>query len=169
MSHHLNKIFAVWDDNAEALASDIDEKGVTVRQWRNRGDIPSRSAQLKIIRAAYDKDGTVLKLEDFLSPEERLGLPGHAVEDMGEGPDPSAINGGDRIGAEASASASANNFGENICSEIGADNSGKIIGLAGEADSHRPFSDSPPTCSTTREPSGQSSSPASSTGGAEAA
>jgi hypothetical protein len=72
---HLNTIFAVWDDNAEALAADIGEKGVTVRQWRNRGDIPSRAAQLKIIRAAFDKNGTVLRLEDFLSLDERRSLP----------------------------------------------------------------------------------------------
>jgi hypothetical protein len=74
---HLNTIFAVWDDNAEALAADIGEKGVTVRQWRNRGDIPSRSAQLKIIRAAFEKNGTVLRLEDFLSLDERRSLPVH--------------------------------------------------------------------------------------------
>jgi len=31
---HLKPIYAVWEDNAEAMASDIGELGVTVRQWR---------------------------------------------------------------------------------------------------------------------------------------
>src|SRR3546814_12305423 len=39
---HLTPIFAVWDHNAEAMAAAIGEPGVKVRQWRNRGNIPSR-------------------------------------------------------------------------------------------------------------------------------
>ncbi len=62
MSEHLYHIYEVWDGNAEALATDIAELGVTVRQWRNRGDIPSR-AWPKIIHAAAAR-GTVLRLED---------------------------------------------------------------------------------------------------------
>lgn len=38
----LKPIYDVWDGNAEAMASDIEEKPVTVRQWRNRGSIPPR-------------------------------------------------------------------------------------------------------------------------------
>lgn len=38
--HHLASVYAPWDGNAEALAADIGEKPVTVRQWRNRGNIP---------------------------------------------------------------------------------------------------------------------------------
>lgn len=135
---HLNKIFAVWDDNAEALAADIDEKGVTVRQWRNRGDIPSRSAQLKIIRAAFEKNGTVLKLEDFLSPAERLALPCHGLEDRSDCADASATKAAENIGAGDASAAAANNSGENIRG-------------AGEADSHGPFSAaSRSICSTTQ-------------------
>lgn len=146
---HLNKIFAVWDDNAEALASDIGEKGVTVRQWRNRGDIPSRAAQLKIIRAAYERCGTVLSLEDFLSPEERRALPGHGREDRAEARDASATNSTENIGASAGSGDGANKSAENIrCAE--------------RADSLSPFSaGSPSISSTTREP--QATRPASPT------
>jgi hypothetical protein len=48
---HLKPIYAVWEDNAEAMASDIGELGVTVRQWRNRGNIPPQY-WTKIIEAA---------------------------------------------------------------------------------------------------------------------
>jgi hypothetical protein len=99
MSQHLQKIFDVWDGNAEAMASDIDEKGVTVRQWRNRGDIPARSAQLKIIKAAFEKNGTVLCLEDFLPAEVRAELPGHGAALSAAAAEASAANGEENIGA----------------------------------------------------------------------
>jgi len=57
------QIYAVWDGNAEAMAADIGEPGVTVRQWRNRGNIPVR-AWPKIIEAAAAK-GTTLDLAIF--------------------------------------------------------------------------------------------------------
>jgi hypothetical protein len=133
---HLNTIFAVWDDNAEALAADIGEKGVTVRQWRNRGDIPSRSAQLKIIRAAFEKDGTVLRLEDFLSPDERRSLPvhDHAGPDNGERCSVSATKSPSNIAAPAHEWPVADNSPENIREE---------------ADSPGPFSEGSPSTSLT--------------------
>lgn len=154
---HLEPIFAVWGDNAEALAADIDEKGVTVRQWRNRGDIPSRAAQLKIITAAWEKKGKLLKLEDFLSPEERLALPGHGAAANAEDGCGSATNSQPTIGDGVGVDAAANNPAENIRRE------------GQEADSRGPFSDSPSTCSTTLAPSKPCASPACSTGTAEAA
>jgi hypothetical protein len=66
MSTHLDPIYAVWP-NAEALASDIGELGVTVRQWRNRGNIPPRYWR-KIIDAAAAK-GTTLTVDQFMPPE----------------------------------------------------------------------------------------------------
>jgi hypothetical protein len=62
---HLEPIYAVWNANAEAMASDIGELGVTVRQWRNRGNIPSRYWP-KIIEAAQGR-GAKLTLAHFIS------------------------------------------------------------------------------------------------------
>ena len=64
---HLKPIYDVWQGNAEAMASDIDEQGVTVRQWRNRGNIPSRYWP-KIIKAASLK-GQLLEWRQFVAPE----------------------------------------------------------------------------------------------------
>jgi hypothetical protein len=75
---HLIPIYDVWGGNAEAMAADIGELGVTVRQWRNRGDIPSR-AWPKIIKAAAAKD-VILRLESFLAPEIVSDLPQHSEE-----------------------------------------------------------------------------------------
>ena len=72
---HLTPIYAVWSKNAEAMASDIDELGVTVRQWRNRGNIPPQYWQ-KIIDAAA-KRGTRLTLDAFIPPQ---NAPPKAVE-----------------------------------------------------------------------------------------
>lgn len=63
---HLAPIYAAWDHNAEAMASDIGELGVTVRQWRNRGKIPQEHWR-KIIDAAAQK-GVALDLHQFLPP-----------------------------------------------------------------------------------------------------
>jgi hypothetical protein len=64
---YLKPIYEVWDGNAEALAADIDESGVTVRQWRNRKSIPPRYWQ-KIIEAAA-KRKRKLSLADFMPRE----------------------------------------------------------------------------------------------------
>jgi hypothetical protein len=63
---HLAPIYAAWDGNAEAMAADIEEAGVTVRQWRNRGSIPPRYWS-KIIAAA-ERRGQTLELEQFVPP-----------------------------------------------------------------------------------------------------
>ncbi|MGE8143078.1 carph-isopro domain-containing protein [Novosphingobium sp. NPDC080210] len=65
---HLIPIYAVWNDNAEAMASDIGELGVTVRQWRNRGNIPAKYWP-RIIDAAAAR-GTELNLSQFLPSSE---------------------------------------------------------------------------------------------------
>ena len=65
---HLKPIYDVWSGNAEALAADIGEQGVTVRQWRNRGSIPSRYWP-KIIEAAAAK-GVALEWHQFVAPEQ---------------------------------------------------------------------------------------------------
>lgn len=64
---HLTPIYAVWDGNAEALATDIGESGVLVRQWRNRGNIPARYWQ-RIIDAAALR-GSSLPWTAFMAPE----------------------------------------------------------------------------------------------------
>jgi hypothetical protein len=65
---HLAPIYAVWDNNAEAMAADIGELGVTVRQWRNRNKIPQEYWR-KIIDAAAQKD-VALELHQFLPPND---------------------------------------------------------------------------------------------------
>lgn len=68
---HLTPIYAVWLGNAEALASDIGESGVTVRQWRNRGNIPPKYWP-KIVQAAKGR-GAKIDLGQFIptDPTER--------------------------------------------------------------------------------------------------
>lgn len=61
---HLASIYAPWGGNAEAMASDIGENPVTVRQWRNRGNIPTRYWR-KIIAAAADR-GETITVERFV-------------------------------------------------------------------------------------------------------
>lgn len=63
---HLAPIYEAWENNAEAMAADIDESGVTVRQWRNRGNIPPQYWQ-KIIDAAAVK-GVALEWRQFVKP-----------------------------------------------------------------------------------------------------
>lgn len=64
---HLTPIYAVWDGNAEAMAADINVPGVTVRQWRNRGNVPPRYWQAIIDAAA--KRGGNLTLAQFIPAE----------------------------------------------------------------------------------------------------
>jgi hypothetical protein len=64
---HLKPIYAAWADNAEAMASDIGESGVTVRQWRNRENIPPAYWQ-KIIDAAAAR-GATLEWKQFVKPK----------------------------------------------------------------------------------------------------
>lgn len=66
---HLTSIYDVWGGNAEALAADIGQNGVTVRQWRNRRNIPP-AYWPKIIEAAAAK-GVEIAWTDFLSDEQR--------------------------------------------------------------------------------------------------
>jgi hypothetical protein len=64
---HLSPIYAIWDGNAEALAADIGEAGVLVRQWRNRESIPPKYWQ-RIISAA-ERKGAIIPIEAFIAPE----------------------------------------------------------------------------------------------------
>ena len=64
---HLTPIYSVWAGNAEALAADIGESGVTVRQWRNRGNIPPKYWP-KIVSAAQSR-GASLAFEQFIAPQ----------------------------------------------------------------------------------------------------
>lgn len=74
---HLTPIYAPWEGNAEALASDIGELGVTVRQWRNRGNIPPQYWP-KIITAAAAK-GVSLQWQQFVPPASESDEPAKAV------------------------------------------------------------------------------------------
>lgn len=65
---HLTPIYDVWEGNAEALAADIGESGVTVRQWRNRGNIPPKYWQ-RIIDEALKK-GAALDWVQFMAPDQ---------------------------------------------------------------------------------------------------
>jgi len=69
---HLAPIYAVWDHNAEAMASDIGEPGVKVRQWRNRGNIPPIYWQ-RIIDAAAKKGATLKLSQSLPAPADRPG------------------------------------------------------------------------------------------------
>jgi len=64
---HLTPIYDVWSGNAEALAADIGESGVTVRQWRNRGNIPPQYWP-RIMKVAADKHGAQLDWLQFVPP-----------------------------------------------------------------------------------------------------
>ncbi|HVM38321.1 MAG TPA: hypothetical protein VM265_08045 [Sphingomicrobium sp.] len=146
MSHHLQKIFDVWDGNAEAMATDIGETGVTVRQWRNRGSIHSDHWP-KIIKAAASR-GARVRPEDFWPPEVVAELPRHDSADSDEYHDASASKSPDDTAAIAGSACPPDSP---LPSQ--------------EADSHGPFSGaSPSTCSLTSEPSNMpAASPACST------
>ena len=59
---NIDRIYKAWG-NAEEMASDLGEKGVTVRQWRNRGNIPPEH-WARIIEKAKER-GTELRVDDF--------------------------------------------------------------------------------------------------------
>lgn len=59
----IEKIYRVWGGNAEAMAADLGEAAVTVRQWRNRKSIPPR-AWAGIIEKAGER-GASLAVSDF--------------------------------------------------------------------------------------------------------
>ena len=61
---HLAPIYALWDGNAEAMATAIGENPITVRQWRNRGSIPPKYWR-KIIATASEA-GAELSIDAFL-------------------------------------------------------------------------------------------------------
>lgn len=63
---HLTHIYDVWNGNAELLAADIGESGVTVRQWRNRGSIPPKY-WLRIKEAAEAR-GKTIDIQSFIPP-----------------------------------------------------------------------------------------------------
>ncbi|HEY8604697.1 hypothetical protein [Tsuneonella suprasediminis] len=75
---HLKPIYAVWDHNAEAMASDIGEPGVKVRQWRNRGNIPATYWQ-RIIDAALRVKGARLDLSQFIPPDPAPAAPERVI------------------------------------------------------------------------------------------
>lgn len=60
---NMEKIYAAWGGKAEALASALGEKGVTVRQWRNRESIPPEYWAAIIERAG--EAGYALSVSDF--------------------------------------------------------------------------------------------------------
>lgn len=74
---HLAPIYDAWSGNAEAMAADIEELGVTVRQWRNRGKIPPEYWP-KIIDAAARK-GVTLEWHQFLPPQQGAAEPEQAA------------------------------------------------------------------------------------------
>lgn len=59
----IEKIYQVWGGNAEAMAADVGEVGITVRQWRNRKSIPPRAWAIIIEKAA--ERGSPLSVSDF--------------------------------------------------------------------------------------------------------
>jgi len=62
------RLYEAWGGNAELMASDIGQQGVTVRQWRNRGSIPAEYWPKIIERAAAR--GVLLTVDVFgPSPE----------------------------------------------------------------------------------------------------
>lgn len=65
---HLEPVYAVWAGNAEAMAADIGELGVTVRQWRNRNNIPPQYWP-KIIEAAALK-GKLIEWRQLVPPDQ---------------------------------------------------------------------------------------------------
>lgn len=74
---NMETLYSAWDGNAEALANDIGELGVTVRQWRNRGSIPPEYWPAIIEKAAAK--GVLLRVEDF-GPSPQILAVAKAIE-----------------------------------------------------------------------------------------
>lgn len=68
----ISTIYSAWRGNAEALATDIGQLGVTVRQWRNRGSIPPEFWATIIEKAAAR--GVSLSVADFGPNKEVLAI-----------------------------------------------------------------------------------------------
>lgn len=68
---NIDLIYSAWD-SAEGMATDLGEKGVTVRQWRNRGSIPPEHWANIIDKAAAR--GVILTVEDFGPKAEVLAV-----------------------------------------------------------------------------------------------
>lgn len=60
---NIERIYSAWAGNAEEMATDLGQQGVTVRQWRNRKNIPPEHWRGIIERAAAR--GVLLSIEDF--------------------------------------------------------------------------------------------------------
>lgn len=73
----MNLIYSAWDGNAEAMAADIAQEGVTVRQWRNRKSIPPEHWPIIIEKAAAK--GVLITVEDF-GPSEQVLAVAKAIE-----------------------------------------------------------------------------------------
>jgi hypothetical protein len=74
---NIKLLYSAWDGNAEALAADIGELGVTVRQWRNRGSVPPEYWPIIIEKSAAK--GVLLSVEDF-GPSAQILAVAKAIE-----------------------------------------------------------------------------------------
>lgn len=70
-------IYSAWNGNAEDMAADIGQQGVTVRQWRNRDSIPPEHWPIIIEKAAAK--GVLLTVEDF-GPSPQILAVARAIE-----------------------------------------------------------------------------------------
>jgi hypothetical protein len=69
---NFERLYEAWGGNAELMASEIGQQGVTVRQWRNRGSIPAEYWP-KIIERAAGR-GVLLSIDDFGPSAEVLAV-----------------------------------------------------------------------------------------------
>lgn len=69
---NFKRLYEAWGGNAEDMAADIAQQGVTVRQWRNRGNIPPEYWP-KIIEKAAAR-GVLLSIDDFGPSAEVLSV-----------------------------------------------------------------------------------------------
>jgi DNA-binding transcriptional regulator YdaS (Cro superfamily) len=74
---NMKLVYSAWDGNAEAMAAELGERGVTVRQWRNRGSIPPEHWPAIIEKAAAR--GVMLSVEDF-GPSAQILAVAKAIE-----------------------------------------------------------------------------------------
>ncbi len=69
---NITRIYSAWDGNAENMAADLSQQGVTVRQWRNRKSIPPEYWSAIIEKAAVR--GVKLEIEDFGASSQVLDI-----------------------------------------------------------------------------------------------